>query len=646
MRREKEESYEMSLDSDESFDDSGENYGTDNQLGSEDVFSLVLSRVCRDEEQFGLIVDALVHLSNLNLAAETNKAHKNRDAYWTRVQGFVKVSDSKAQRFFDGYKDGRDNDNFTGIQKMLWDSGVDSVRIGTNRELSKDDDISPALRDYYDDGQLCVQYAHVQKRSFLVNVYDNVLRCLSIKEMKGVKTNLDKEEKVNLLLDDFEGGLKRFKLSAEKFKMQKEPGVALPHTLSPSDWLAEATARLLVLEFGGVLVTFDGADESNINRISESNYLMVSPDETSPYKLECSPAIFQDVVEESSITGMEVWIWRRRVAEAKARARGYFSERLGVGPEEKSQHINDDLMEIVRSEGGVGSSVKWSGCLGAMRGALSKKLGMQFVIRCFKRHFSKKSEVISNSDYIHVVKRTVAQDVEFDSYTKILLPDNMSVVLIPGGVWRKSKFLKAQKGEGIKKYKSKAGIQLGRPNVQLDLFHVLFSLSQTREMFRKLKAGEVYDPVEFSKRILAVIDEDGRAFVNVLGSAIKSANKKKILQVFVSCVQTSIVGLIIQANSTRKGKRSADTQARGGGLQYLEADYGDLVDYETETELALWDDLSDDGDLEKTGGEGGDASRPQITLVDDDENGGTDDVDVGITVAAQAGKEIEKLLEI
>lgn len=562
----------------------------------EDTLAILLSGVVSDQEHFKTLYDVLILMGSANLFPVLNRMNGRRSEMWEKVKSYSDLTTDQRYEYLYGYTRSKDSDVFAALQRSFYVVGHDGVNFSFN---PSNVDLIPEesqMRDIYGDGKECVKFAFHSKNKLMQNSRYKILECFPPDKLAALDTVPKKERAFEELLTSFIDGNLKYVLDANKFVQAKEPGACLPHTLSVDGWVGESLSTLLRAEFGSVLILFGGADNLNVNRAAHSSYLMVSYDESSPYYITHSPSIFIDDVVKDDNTGQYQWEWRRCVAEKSLEVKGRLASTKNVSAEQREKELKLSLYEAAVSSAPKGSKISQRYGHGIMKGPLAEKLGTKHFISCYSRKLSKKQTVMDNPTYVHVVKKTVARDSDFNGYVKIVLADNLTVALIPNELWSKSRHAKS--GGNASNYFTRFGKALGPGNLRVDLFYALYCCAQTKLMFDSFRSGKIYDPHVLTDKIKGWYDKKNVYSKIFIDGSLKSVSKG--VNGAMRCLSEKVMGFYVEALSMRKGQNSMKNLKSNNGDVFADFDFEEFSGLPGEWGLGDDEEFVDDYQLDSS----------------------------------------------
>lgn len=528
-------------------------YTDKSRLSIQEKFNVVMALKTKSFDDFAMIVDIYAIFGELSLAKEVHKASQDIHKYWNNVKAYKeRYSTEQLQNWFDG-SDARTPDMvYKAVQRSLWDQGSGVVSFGVDPCSFDVSDFSDDIKELCEDRDEFIHSSNFITDQSLPNSNKAILKAAPSRKRGLLKTDLDEKEEVDLILDSFESGDLPYAMSSEKYRSPSEPGLGMPHTLAAKEWLGGTASRFLVQEFGNVVPLFRDEDPSQIRRYSASDtdYLLISDDKQSAYHLELNPAIYaHDKFDRSGR-----WIWRSDQEKIKAQVNAQIISEDLIGQQQSRRAAIRRELEFRRALELRGrKTVVYDN--GSPVIPIPKRLavgsfeGKSFFIRIYKRGYSKEKEVLTNSDYLHIVGMTTVPTIDISDYFPVVLYDFSSVVLIPRKLWSKSRFSTQSNNPN---YFTKAGFGYFKTGINsLAFLYALVQRSCLRLMTTSWAEGLPFNPGEHLTVLRTVLINAKGYLASLLGNGRK---KQRMLN-YLSASLGTLVGMYIAPATSRQGRK-------------------------------------------------------------------------------------------
>lgn len=529
-------------------------------LDSKEKYSVLIARHYKNREDYEKFLSVFEYLTTEKLIGSANRALKDVGQSWFEAEAYTGLPDDTLERMLiDGT--GFDPMSFMrSAQRSLWSTGLPTMKIGEDLSDRTPYSHLRELSETLSDLSAVASGAETFKLHSSSNLFRSIITCAPNEVRKKITNRLSQLKETKEIVSQFVQGKLPYKLDLKSFKASKEPGLALPHTLSPQDWIGSSVTALMEMEFGSkLMVAFKENDCNQLRQYhgADSDYLLFSDDEESAYSISNTPAIYScDQFDESG-----EWIWRSIEERVKKRV-SY--EVVQGGLKGQQQSHRDELskrfeLEEALSLKGESDEIAFSGvaCIAKVPRSLSKRLGKTMCIQFWKRGYSKKTEIDENDTYVHICKNSVVSSLEAGKYYPIMLPDFQSVVLMPPHLWSLSRFMSNKDRDTPSAYRSRLGIRsLSADMSYIQLYFTLFQLAHTFKMFECWNSGKPYDGAAYSEEILPLLQTSVDAnFCSLFkGKVSKPQNRRIVLGAFSGTSIGSITGLWIAPATSKLGK--------------------------------------------------------------------------------------------
>jgi hypothetical protein len=439
-------------------------------------------------------------------------------------------------------------------RKISFDECRPPINLGCDVHTRKPiENASEMMSEAIRDTNNLVLNAKIEKRELQTNAIDSVMESVPLRVSSNIQTPTDKRNFVDELVDGFTEGTLPHTLIPENYSRPKEPGIMLPHTMNPQDWLAINASKMVTDQFDGALIPCF-ASESIMDLAPYSHgpadYVLFSKDDRSPMHLSRNPALYCSEGEGRD------WAWRLRqpliVAEVSLEHTRTGSnstdqlERARMTREKQCFYADEFVTEPINRTDYYSPDVP-------LPKHLKQKFGVEALLLFAKRGFSTANEVYDDPGVVHIVSLNVAMGIKDETFTKIMLSDFNSVILFPTIIWDRSRFVAKN---GRKKYRSSWGIQLAVDHSKFSLYFALAQMSHTRAMFKAWDVGLPYDHQAHSAKLLSNLASGDVNFRSLFGSyADRSAtDKKRALGRLLQLVPGPVVGMWICPAQSKIGK--------------------------------------------------------------------------------------------
>jgi hypothetical protein len=428
----------------------------------------------------------------------------------------------------------------------------------------------------------------------MLNSYKSVLKAIPAREQAELRNDRSKIETVESMIDDFDNGVMRFNLSPDQYSPPKEPGVSLPHTLSPREWVTTTTSHLVNHLYGKeFLLGVRDKDMQDVRRCrgGPGDYFTFDDDPISAFALDVSPSLYCDRVDSDGN-----WLWRVAGESIKLQVNqmmidgGYSLQNskqreifLKQVQREKAEDMKGDTPNALRSV----VNIPYLKVIDPDVVFLARE--KKYALLLFKAGLSKLDDVYENRGYLHLVSKENAKNVEDSSYYKILYPDMNTVLLLPLVFWETSRWATTKKTSSYP-YLSPYGLKLPRLDYSaIGLYLAMFQLSHTKKMFQSWGAGRSYDHAAHTKMLQEVLSNStDRGYMSLFPSGFGGEDIAKIskyLNLFIRMFPGSVSGLWIAPALSKQGKASIKVMQRNAGY----VSEVDAYDMDSETKLGLSD---------------------------------------------------------
>lgn len=558
-------------------------------LTSDEKFFVLMAANYGSPEAFEKFLNVYKTIVTEKLVSKVNSAIKSPHKYWNEVSAYGTMSEEELKDLFEGNKGASHSIHVKTIQRSLWNAGQPAVCIGTNPTDVSSLDALPEVRSMFKDVSNIIKGFESEKLDVIKNVLINIVACAQNDVRDGVKTRQDRILAVKNIVSHFVTGRLPYALSSDDFKVPKEPGVALPHTLSPRDWLGTMVTALVEKEFGSeVLVVFRDGDINQVRQYRDNkfDYLLVSPDEFSAYSISNTPALYA----HNRVTDDGQWEWRQTEQRVKKRV-AYQLSTLGLSGQQQSVReelrMEYELEEALALKGESGTIEFIQDYFGIVPEDIGQWMNKKYCLRFYSRGFSKPTEVKANPQYIHVCKSSILSSLVPGEYYPITLSDLHSVVLFPMRLWNSSAYaLRAAKTNSVAAYRSAFGMRsIANSMNTVQLFMTLYQLAHVFEMYRCWSAGKAYDAKAYSDKIDEPLRTSKDKFFSQLFHARKVdlVSRGKIMDIFCPVALSPVIGMWLAPSTSALGKEGLnDVQSDNAFIRDLDAyETQDYEDFES-----------------------------------------------------------------
>jgi hypothetical protein len=547
---------------------------SDNDMSS---FCKQLSLFVDTQDQLIQILDFFEFVVSNKFIKQVSQAQRSPESYMKQIVSYKSMSEMDIRRDLDQYTKFRDNNSFHAMAMSLWNEGKGICVVGLDiNNIPRG--VTTMIDTVVGNPEKLVRDIVSLKYKDLVPAIEAVLKCIPDKQKRNLSTVEDKRQFVFSMIDKFIGG-EEFNVSFDKEKLQSltQPGVALPHTMSPDEWVCEAVAQFLTDAYGSkVLLLVRTKNAMDVRRYNPEvdNFLLFSDDFESALFYRRTPALY---CEEEAVDaeGNTVWAWRNDVRAVTVEVQAAINE-TGDNSSTNREKIARDLL-ATRAESYAARKKKFEfnddfPTVAALEGEIAVRTGAKIAFRLYKAGYSSPQEIDENEEYLHVVSANNALNVKKGEYFMLTLPDLYSVLIIPIAVWELSKFVnvrKRQKNRGqIPIYATKYGIQ--KVHMVADpykAFFLFFSLACVKQMLESWIDGEVFSYSTFAGAVYEQVGAgSSRLYNQLLDIDRRSAQKKKdLMEVFLGVFPGSIAGLVISPDVTRQGRSALRKYTKNAG---------------------------------------------------------------------------------
>jgi len=479
-------------------------------LTSEEKFSIMMALNFKDQKKFENFLSLFRMIGDERLISNVNNSINNPHVAWSNISGYTAMEDSLLRNMLEGNRGISPLIHVRAAQRSLWSAGHPALCIGLDAyDSSSFSHLSEVKESMLETVNIIKGFEH-EKLDAMKNVLKSIIACAPSDIRDKFKTRQGMISEVKTIIQKFVGGKLPYRLSPKLFKASKEPGVTLPHTLSPKDWLGTMTTALIEKEFGkDVLVTFREGDVNQIRQYDGAmfDYLLISSEEDSAYSIDYTPAIYAHNLYDDD----GVWQWRV-IEDVIKKKVSYQITELGLEGQQQSER------DAMRKEFELSAAKKLKGrsdtihfhpgrYLARIPDGISSLLGKTSCVRFYKRGFSKKTEIIANPDFLHVCKNSIVDSLPSGAFYPVMLADFNTIVLLPMDLWSRSAHVRtAGSLAEAAPYRSSVGIKkINRGMDYIQLFYTLLQLSHVFYMYECWKSKTTYDPVEYNNKIIPLL---------------------------------------------------------------------------------------------------------------------------------------------
>jgi hypothetical protein len=573
------------------------------------------SRFVTSKESLRDVLDFIRFINEYKLAKQCNIASKDLDNYWLLIEEYANLSDQQVRTDVDNYVSYRDENTISAIKNVLWSEGAGNLSIGLDIR-SPVDHTSPIIKNALDNKNKLVMDIVSKKYSEIAPVIDQIIKCVPTEDTRHLVTVDARREFVFGLVDQFIAGQEfNVRFDIKKMGSVTQAGLALPHTLSPRDWLATAVSMFIRAEFGAkTMIMFAEKGVSDVRKYDHARdaFLLFSDEEDNALHYSVSPAIHCDKYEKSP-DGIDVWAWRNLQKTITANVNSECLRTGDVSPANRERNRKLISYQFARtfisSEMG---NLEWDSAfpfLAVFPQSWIDKTQAEVAIRFFKRGYSTPQELAENSQYLHIISLNNARTMIDAGYVMIQLSDMNSVIAIPNEFWSISNFVQHGRSGG---YISNYGVQkVSSVDDPYLAFFTFFSLACTKQMLDKWQVGEVFDYERYSTDFINILKRKG-AYATLLKTNSRNLQDKlNIVAVLMQPFPGPVFGLVLAPESTKHGKSSLSSYTKNAGYdsQYekfannmnygFDSDYSSLSAFRLKYHQDTGDDDDGSGDFEQ-----------------------------------------------
>lgn len=504
-----------------------------NQYDQRDTFGLVFASIPGlDFEMFCEVLGVFEFVSNLDLARQVNHAINNPVESWSVVNSFQNSSREFILDALNSATNANENNRFLAVGVELHNAGIQSVDMGFNDVIALDP-YPKTLVSLLRDVSSLKASASIFKKGQIKNAVKCIIDVLPMR-LKPDKNYASEFKMVSEMISLFDSGKFKYKLN-KQVRLPKEPGLALPHTLTPRLWLNKAVSLLMKELFSPdsiVCFGFDG--KIDVSKFDGTSYFLVSHDSKSPYHLRSHPGLKE--------WGEEVdgeWEWRHILATTRKSVGLELAER-NVKGDSADRYLDGRLCEKLQD-----ISDKYDFQESQLPCLLLH--GQTPVFKFYKQGVSSIAELNQNTGYLHALSMNVISEVP-RNYAKILLPDSATFVAIPQVLWNFTQ---------LDEFFSRRGFQVEGEFADTKTLTLLYQLSHTFAYLEFLSGGPAYDLARHSKKLSNVMSTRNANDILFPVSARSVEEKSNFLNAMSTLVDGGAYGLVLTANRSKVGQRTA-----------------------------------------------------------------------------------------
>jgi len=540
--------------SDEIFEEFHVSHDRELILEKDEKFALLFA-CCETREMFETVIGAIALMNDHSLAGNINKALRDMDKYWNMATQYVDMPlDERLDLFSNSVLDSEFN-AFDAVSRLLWEHATSNVHFGIDPSAFQSRTIQnyPVLSDALNDIPKLIKDARSHKFKGMENVFIRICDCLP----QNGKPKMQGSARIaymQKLINDFDSGVLVETLNPKKFKLNKEAGAMLPHTLDPKEWLGVSVSLLMKKQFSeNVIVAFDSSDVNDVRLYNggAGDYLLCSSEPSSPYHWDRTPALYCATYDDEG-----KWVWRNQVVLANAKV-GVMMQEDEYPSSRRDELLNEELRFRADAFAADKPVLVQSTYAPYLYSLPDEGLfhGAKKVFRFAKRGLSTLKEMEENPEFLHLVSNSVAGNVDSSRYFLILLPDMYTVVVLPLELWGTSNHVRLYD----LRFSTPYGLQ--RPSSDYSSMQLLFALMRVSHVFNMFDCWEnkkVYDFNEHAEALNKTLLGSRSPKIGALfaGSPLKS--RAGILSVFSSITRGVILGMWISPITTKSGKVSVE----------------------------------------------------------------------------------------
>jgi len=501
-------------------------------MNGTDLICALLSRFIDNETQLCFLADFLTDVDNLKMVKEMRKLLSSPAETIKMVDSYRGISTDELDGYANQFESKLKGDVVRAQQNKLWKEGGNIIDLGRS-----DDEIIGNI----DSMLVSVDVSNLKssaanyKENILTNALDAILACLKTRDTMNLVSFSDKLKYVKEMLKNFEKGQLPQGIDFRKYRPPAEAGLMQSHTLSTKGWIEKEVTDFLRDQYGSINVAYCDAQDSDIRRFEDdSNILLVSDDESSPYHWSRNPAFTKIETEDG------IWFWRNEVDHANAILKADMAK---SGTETKSKA--DILVELANASTVV-DSVRFNG---ALTQVITNDDSMCHFVCVYKRGKSKVDEILSNTDRIHITSSELASSLRSHEFRTFTLSDGYTVLVIPIETWKRS--IAFRRNKSVIGHRAWAGCRRVQDN-PFALWGAMTSLGYTLKYFEFLRGttSDAPDPGEYWTNIFTNMANG--VYDKLYGLKYNSAYNSKIIEMYAPAIFTG--GLFVHPEVSKTGK--------------------------------------------------------------------------------------------